>query len=104
MRTLTVAMRPMKVNLTSECTHVHAEVAITRKDAGDFRKAWRAICVAAGLPNLLIHDLRRTAVRNLRRPGFSEKTILDISCHKTAAVFRRYDLTDESDVNESQRN
>jgi hypothetical protein len=31
---------------------------------------------------LLVHDLRRTRVPNLRRIGFTEKTIMEISGHK----------------------
>ena len=47
-----------------------------------------------------MHDLRRTGVRNLRRLGFAEKTIMEISGHKTAEIFRRYDITDEADLAE----
>ena len=42
--------------------------------------------------------MRRTSVRNLWRLGFAEKTIMEISGHKTAHVFRRYDIVDESDL------
>jgi len=45
---------------------------------------------------LLVHDLRRTSVR--KRLGFAEKTIMGISGHKTAHVFRSYDIVDESDL------
>src|SRR5262249_6907384 len=105
------------------------ETAITREDGspvGDFRKAWWALCISVGLgrkscrkcdeattestckcgsrdlkyDGLLVHDLRRTSVRNLRRLGFAEKTIMEISGHKTAAIFRRYDITDEADLAE----
>ena len=47
---------------------------------------------------LLVHDLRRTSVRNLRRLGFVEKTIMAIIGHQTAHIFRRYDIVDESDL------
>jgi len=53
------------------------DLAITRDDGspvGDFRRVWRKIATAAGLPCLLVHDLRRSGVRNLRRLGFAEKT------------------------------
>ncbi|MBA3340607.1 MAG: hypothetical protein H0T48_02100 [Gemmatimonadaceae bacterium] len=30
---------------------------------GDFRKAWSRACVAASVPERLVHDLRRTAAR-----------------------------------------
>jgi integrase len=33
----------------------------------DIRGSWRIACIAAGVPELNFHDLRRTAGRNMRR-------------------------------------
>lgn len=54
------------------------EFVFTRPDGKpvrDFQETWRNACVAAGVPNLLFHDLRRTAARNLRRAGVAEGVI-----------------------------
>ena len=42
------------------------------KPIKNFRESWDQACSRAGIPELLFHDLRRTAVRHLRRSGVAE--------------------------------
>lgn len=69
------------------------------------KRAWRKVCEAAGFwdkaaskPTRLLHDFRRTGVRNLVRSGTSERTAPQISGFKTRSVFDRYDIQDERDI------
>jgi len=69
----------------------------------DFQMSWNLACQAAGVPGLLFHDLRRTAVRNLRRAGVAESVIMKITGHRTRGVFERYNITDQTDTQEAGR-
>jgi integrase len=81
-------------------------------DATNLRRAWRKACVAAGLgtltkiddkldsiyTGLIIHDLRRSAVRNMMNAGVGESVAMKISGHKTNNVFKRYHIVSADDV------
>ena len=77
-------------------------------DTTNLRKEWHKACVASGLgtlidiegkadpryTGLIIHDLRRSAIKNLMKAGVNEKVAMKISGHKTRDVFDRYHIVD----------
>jgi len=71
------------------------------KPIKSLRRAWRTACKDAGRPGLLLHDLRRSAVRNLERAGISRSVAMKLTGHKTEAVYRRYAIVAESDLREA---
>lgn len=64
----------------------------------NFNKDWAKVTQAAGVPDLLFHDLRRTAARNMRRARVQEKVIMTIMGHKTRSMFDRYNIIDPKDL------
>ncbi len=64
----------------------------------NFFKSWRTALRKAGVAeDRKFHDLRRTGGRNLRRAGVSETVAMSITGHKTATMFRRYNISDGRD-------
>lgn len=60
-----------------------------------------ACSLAAGVPGRLVHDFRRTAVRNLERAGVPRSAAMKLTGHKTEAVYRRYAITDSAMLQEA---
>jgi integrase len=83
----------------------------------NFTKIWRAACVKAGLgkwrdpedhgkgyDGLIIHDLRRSAIKQLVESGASESVAMKISGHRSTNVFRRYNIVTTDDVVHAMKN
>jgi integrase len=61
-----------------------------------FRAAWENACREAGCPNALIHDMRRSAVRNFERVSIPRTVAMSWIGHKTESIYRRYAIVDEA--------
>jgi hypothetical protein len=84
------------------------------------RKDWYSLGVRSGLGKKLVemrpdgktsvrceglqlHDLRRSAVRRMIRSGIIQTVAMRVSGHKTASVFRRYDIVDERNLEQAAK-
>src|SRR5207245_6113584 len=55
---------------------------------------WRSACARAGLAGKLVHDMRRSAIRNFERAGVSRSAGMAMSGQETESVYRRYSIAD----------
>jgi integrase len=68
-----------------------------------FARTFHAARLAAGVPEKTVHDFRRTALRDLIRAGVHQHVAMQISGHRSASVFKRYDIVDVEDVRQAFR-
>jgi integrase len=103
--------QPRLVPMTSEVYQLMVEClrgknpndyVLTRDGSGerivDFRDDWKELVRVSGMPELHLHDLRRSAVRNMVRRGIPERVAMAISGHQTRSIFDRYNIVDTSDL------
>jgi len=66
-----------------------------------FRQDWQAACAKAGVPGRILHDLRRSAARNMLRAGIPQRTVMEIAGWETESMLRRYAVVDETMLREA---
>jgi integrase len=71
------------------------------KPIRNYYTAWRSACDRAGAPGRLVHDFRRTAVRNLERAGIPRSAGMALTGHLTGAIYTNYAIVDEGLLKES---
>jgi integrase len=81
---------------------LHAEFVFvnpaTTRPYADIQGAVERARKAAGLDGIWVHDLRRSFVTLARRSGLPESVVARFSGHRTAAVFKRYNIVEEQDL------
>jgi integrase len=63
-----------------------------------FRKAWASVCRDAGVPGRILHDFRRTAVRNMERAGVPRSVAMKLTGHRTESIYKRYAIVNDADL------
>jgi integrase len=67
-----------------------------------FYKSWKTAAKKAGVPDILPHDMRRSAIRNMvQEVGMTEGQAQKISGHLTREVFDRYNIVSLKGILES---
>lgn len=67
----------------------------------DHYDAWRSACQRAGVPGLMLHDLRRSAARNYVRSGVPETVVMRVLGHRTRSMLTRYAIVSERDLRDA---
>jgi integrase len=97
---LGVLLRDVAASRTALSPYVFPGRAGRRMDRTALQKAWRRACDASGCPGKLIHDLRRTMVRDLRRAGVPLAVAMASVGHRSLDVHQGYSVVAAGDLEE----
>jgi integrase len=67
----------------------------------DIRTVWTAACRKAGCPGMLVHDFRRTAVRNMEKGGVPRSVATKLTGHRTESIDRRCAIVSDADLRDA---
>jgi integrase len=70
------------------------------RHVGNFSTTWGRALRNANVA-FAFHDLRRTAIRNMVRAGVPERVAMEISGHRTRAIFDRYNIVSGRDLDDA---
>jgi integrase len=103
-RTVPLASKLIELLLTVEQSKRRGPVFYQ----GLFRRSWISACIRCGFgrweypdsantkkrkySGLIVHDFRRSAIRNMTLAGVPQNVIMAISGHRTVSVFLRYNI------------
>jgi integrase len=69
----------------------------------NIRTGFEKACRAAGYPELIFHDTRRTAVGRMEAAGIPREEAMQITGHRTESVYKRYHIGKEKGAIETGR-
>ncbi len=71
---------------------------MARMEKAALRAAWSRARARAGVGHYLIHDLRRTFVRDCERAGVPRTVAMAITGHRSETIYRRYAIVSARDM------
>lgn len=101
--TLRAVLLEQRASAPADCPWVfyrtdRREIARWGYQIHDFVKSWRRACRSAGVPRMLKHDFRRTAVRNLINAGVPERDAMLMVGWKSQQMCDRYNIRSLGDL------
>ncbi len=102
----TTALRDLLARRRAGAPDGPSALVFTRADGTpvrSFTKAWATACRRAGVAGRVLHDFRRTAIRNLLRAGIPERVAMQLVGWKSRQMLDRYHIVSAADFVDAAR-